>query len=216
MIKYLALVVSITLMAGLSSCASFVKVTDQPVVVTSKDWYQALYEVEKASRWQIEGKIGVRQPERADTAQINEWLHDNGHSEIKLSSSFMGMGSTEISGSPGSIKIIDHEGNVFKSSSPKQLLLEKLGWTFPIEHLSSWIKGIPVNVPESERPTQVLFDGFSGEVRFSEYGWDIVASRYARVDNLNLPRKIKITNDLTKITFVISQWSFPENEPFHF
>lgn len=195
------------LLLTLSACASLRQeplpagLTEQPPA----DWSSRQHALASFADWQLNGKLAVRQPGQNASAIINQWLQQQGHYELSLSSSFLGMGRTELSGSPGFIEIRLPGGDEYRSSDPQALILAATGWELPIDSLAWWVRGIPD--PGSDY--RLLFDtSDSSLAEIRQQGWSIRYERWQAFidDKPPLPARLTARKGEHLVRLVISRW----------
>ncbi len=100
------------------------------------------------------------------------------------------------------------EDKIYYHHDAEQLLLDYLGWHFPVEALSFWIKGLP-----SGKLGERLEKASNGslEVVYFE-GWKIEFSRYQSFSDYILPKMIKASHPEMTLKIVVKDWDFsPSN-----
>ncbi len=198
----------------LSGCASF-DVEPLPEGLTDEapaHWPADRARLEQLDRWQLTGKLAVRQPSDSGTALINQWTQRGGAYDIALSSSFLGMGSTRLRGTPDFIDLTLPSGDRYQSGDPESLVNAATGWQLPLGNLPQWVKGLPGNNGDA----RLLFDPEGKLVMIRQQGWEI---RYDRWDTFfsdvpPLPTRLTAVNGEKRVRLVIADWqSLNETTP---
>lgn len=174
--------------------------TEQPPA----EWAARSAELTRFNHWLLSGKLAVKQPSDSGTAVINRWQQRNEVYELALSSSFLGMGSTQLKGVPGYIHLTMPNGDSYQSSEPEKLIKAATGWQLPIDNLTWWIKGLPA--PDGD--FRLLFDEQNKLAILEQDGWEIRYDRWhSFVDSLpELPARITALKDDKRVRVVISHW----------
>jgi len=174
--------------------------TDQPPA----NWEARTRKVSGFDHWELSGKMAVRQPSDSATAIINRWQQQGDDYELNLSSSFLGMGTTSIKGSPGFIELTLSNGDVYQSSDPARLLDEATGWELPVESLVWWLRGLPA--PDGDH--RLLFNQNQRLAIIEQNGWEIRYDRWRTfTDDLpELPARITALKGEKRVRVVIAQW----------
>lgn len=155
----------------LAGCASQVQIPQEQGLSTSApgNWAAQQQKLAAFDHWELQGKVSVSQPEHNDTGVINHWRQTGDTYSLQLSSSFLGMGSTTLTGAPGFISLTTSDGKQFSSNQPETLLFQETGWRLPVAQLPYWIRGIPA--PDT---SPQLYFGPQGKLRLlSQDGWRI-------------------------------------------
>ncbi|MET4025251.1 outer membrane lipoprotein LolB [Marinobacter sp. MBR-99] len=174
--------------------------TDQPPA----NWAERSRTLGQFQHWQLSGKLAVRQPSDSGTAVINHWEQQGEYYDLALSSSFLGMGSTNLRGTPGFLELQLANGDTYQSSNPEQLVQAATGWQLPIDSLTWWIRGLPA--PDGN--FRLLFDDQQRLAIIRQDGWEIRYDRWqAFIDDLpQLPARITALKDDKRVRVVISDW----------
>ncbi len=215
-IKRPGLITSLVITLFIHGCAS---VPDTPLTPEQPlNWQATIAQLTSVEEWELTGKIGVRVPERIDSAVINRWKQQGSQFTIDLSSAIFGLGATRIEGSPVHITMTESGEEPITSYYPEQLIQQHIGWPLPISQLRYWIKGMPA--PATSRDTLISDLKFNEQGQlslFNQSGWQIRYSRYtpqeapagATTGNISLPGKIILQQQHVKITVVINEWIIP-------
>lgn len=198
--------VALALAVAISGCATISQeplpagLTEQPPA----DWADRQASLQGFSQWQLEGKLAVRQPDESASAVINQWIQDNEHYQLALSSSFLGMGSTRLEGSPGFIQLELPDGETYSSSDPQGLIYAATGWELPIDALVWWVRGLPA--PEGD--FRMAFDADGALAQLEQKGWTIRYERWrAFVENQPaLPARLTARKGEKLVRLVVSDW----------
>ena len=174
--------------------------TEQPPA----EWASRSDELTRFNHWLLSGKLAVKQPSDSGTAVINRWQQRNESYELALSSSFLGMGSTQLKGVPGYIQLTMPNGDHYQSSEPEKLIQAATGWQLPIDNLTWWIKGLPA--PDGD--FRLLFDEQNKLAILEQDGWEIRYDRWQPfVETLpELPARITALKGDKRVRVVISRW----------
>ncbi|MFV8571734.1 lipoprotein insertase outer membrane protein LolB [Marinobacter sp. SBS5] len=174
--------------------------TEQPPA----GWAARSSELTRFNHWLLSGKLAVKQPSDSGTAVINYWQQRNESYELALSSSFLGLGSTQLKGVPGYIHLTMPNGDSYQSSEPEKLIQAATGWQLPIDNLTWWIKGLPA--PDGD--FRLLFDEQNKLAILKQDGWEIRYDRWHPfVETLpELPARITALKGDKRVRVVISRW----------
>ena len=152
--------------------------------------------------WALQGKLGIRQGQRADSATLN-WQQQQQHYEIRLSGP-LGQGAVAISGEPNQVQmVISGEAEPILATTPEQLMQSQLGWSLPLSQAHYWVQGRPA----PRFPTAPL-PGGNG---FSQLGWEVEVLRVVSIElpdggTINLPNRLRLQYGDLRITLLIAQW----------
>ena len=152
----------------------------------------------------LTGKLAVRQPGDSGSAVINRWTQNDEHYELALSSSFLGMGSTRLEGSPGFIELELPDGETYASSDPQGLIYSATGWELPIDALVWWIRGLP----SPDGNYRLAFDREGQLAQVQQKGWTIRYERWRAFmdDRPELPARLTARKGEKLVRLVVSSW----------
>ena len=185
---------------------------------TPLNWQATIAQISSLDDWEFSGKIGIKIPDRIDSAAINRWSQQGDQFTIDLSSVLFGLGSTQIKGSPYQITITESGEDPITSYQPEQLIQQHIGWPLPITQLRFWIKGIPA--PIARNTDQIKEQQFNDKGQLSllkQSDWQIRFYKYKQTDTPNsplatridLPGKIVLQQHQVKITVIVNEWLLP-------
>lgn len=196
----------LALLLVMSGCAS-IDLEPLPEGLTDQqpdNWGQHQANLNQLTQWRLAGKLAVRQPSDSGTAIINRWIQRGNHYDIGLSSSFLGMGSTRLRGTPDYIDLTMPGGDSYQSGNPEALVEAATGWQLPLSNLTSWIKGMPGN----NGRYKLLFDESEQLALIRQQGWEIRYDRWERfIDGYPaLPARLTAVKGEKRVRLVVSSW----------
>lgn len=155
------------------------------------------------SNWEIQGKISFQNTKNSVTGLLN-WKQRSDQFEIVITGP-LGQGTTILKGNRSYAELLlPGERQPRISNSVQTLMQETVGWSFPVEDLAYWAKGIP-----SPAKVQTLKTDKLGLISsMTQHGWQIHFKRYSRPQGLQwLPGLIKLKGYDQNVTLAINQWS---------
>lgn len=169
-----------------------------------RDWANRKERLKSFNTWELQGKIAVHQPERNDSGVIRYWEQIGEQFELEVSSSFMGMGTTRLEGSPGFLVVTDSGGEQYFSEDPAQLLKQTLGWEVPLDAVAYWVRGLPA--PHST-DYELFFDADGQLGYLRQMGWEVYYEGHEPLNGLPpMPRRMTATHDDARVRLVITNW----------
>ena len=120
----------LALLLFIGGCAS-INLEPLPEGLTEEepgDWTGQQERLNDLTQWRLAGKLAVRQPTDSGTAIVNHWKQSGNTYDIGLSSSFLGMGSTRLRGTPNFIELTMPGGDRYQSGDPEALVEAATGW----------------------------------------------------------------------------------------
>ncbi|WP_275287136.1 lipoprotein insertase outer membrane protein LolB [Halomonas elongata] len=192
-IRLTCLALGLVLLAG---CASRSPAPDMQRA--SGQWEAQQERLAELQDWELQGKAGLRTPEDSTSANL-DWRQTPYYFRILLSGPF-GSGRSVLEGREGRVSLTTGEGRA-EADSPTALMEQELGWSLPVSALTDWIRGLP-----ADRPHHLEKDELGFPTRLEQDGWRIEYRDWTRVDELWLPRRMKLTYDDLTVTLVVTRW----------
>jgi outer membrane lipoprotein LolB len=190
---------------SLSACSIFQSQQHStfPDQESTYNWQETQQQLEALTRWKLIGKIGIKTPSESMTAAINQWSQSEEAFVIDLSSTFFGLGASQLLGTPHFLTISESGEDPISSYQPNELIEQALGFPLPITHLPRWIKGLPI--PDKKYDIRFNAQGLPESLTQDE--WTLEYSKYMLNNGVPLPGKIKLYRNGTRIILAIKQWT---------
>ena len=177
----------------LSACAG------QPPV-PELDWERHRAGIAALTDWQARGKVGLRTPERSDSASL-DWTQRGGVSLLRLSGP-IGLNNVVIR-SDGQRLELQRDGDTRAWDQPDEVPLRELtGWELPLQALPYWLRGIPAPGDAVDR-----LETEGGLLRQLEQDrWQISYQSHAAFGGLLLPTRLELSRGDTRVRVILRQW----------
>jgi outer membrane lipoprotein LolB len=176
----------------LSACSNLPQQATTPSSFVANDEIQ---------RWQLRGKIGFRDNQQAQSAYIN-WVQCDERYHISLTGP-LGQRAAQLASNGQQVSLTTSDQQVFHADSAEQLIAEHIGWSFPVEQLFYWIRGIPA--PEQSLQPLNIQDN-NQLIGFQQSQWQLHFPRATLVDSFQLPTKITAQRTPLKVTLLVKKW----------
>lgn len=152
--------------------------------------------------WQVRGKLSVVSPDDSVTGYLT-WQQQQQEYDLFISGPF-GSGASRLQGDRNGAQLtLPGWKSPRKATTPEQLMLEHMGWNFPVSDIRFWVKG----QPSPNGPVQTEFSDQGLLTRLQQHGWDIRYSRYQQHGGQWLPGLIRISGYDFRFTFAIQEWT---------
>jgi outer membrane lipoprotein LolB len=186
----------------LASCAA----PPQPTVNLNSSAHQL--SLEQQQHWMIKGKLGFKSPEKKQSAYLR-WQQAPQKYKLNLTS-IIGTSLLNMQGDVEGVTLITDD-KTYQDSDPSHLIWRVTGWQIPVEKLRFWIKG------QHQKNDQVLTSeqGWVSQLRpmcANCKNWLINYDNYKLVDDVWLPHKVVLHNDLnnSQLLIKVNQWDLHE------
>ncbi len=156
--------------------------------------------------WKIAGKLGVITPDKRNSVYIN-WQQKDLETDIKMTNILGVQLARVIDDENGAT--LESDDNVLTDASPEGLIYQITGWYLPVSQLKVWIKGLP-NKNDSFETNETGLVNIINASCANCNAWKISYDNYKLVNGINLPHKIRLSNDeqQTRLNLTISRWIF--------
>ncbi len=187
----------------LSGCATPIK-TEQPdlVIYTAQERHLLMQQIQK---WQVNGKIAFLQEKKRESANLL-WKVDEQLDQQSLNmTTYLGINilSLEQTNEQSTIEV---DGETHQSDDLDLLIWHLTGYPLPTEALHAWIKGITY-LPDDKITYGDNFLPTSIRSNYDGMKWHIQYQAYQQVNQLQLPKKITITQNQFTIKIAINHWT---------
>lgn len=158
--------------------------------------------VSAISKWETSGRVGIRTKEDAVSGNFN-WQKNPNTFALSIVGPF-GQGATKLDQNQDGIVTLAYEDTVVTGNNPATLLQQELGWEFPVEQVTYWIRGLAA--PNS--PSRISQDPISKlPSTIQQDGWLITYNNFTKIDGLSLPQRMQVSNPPFRVNLIINQWT---------
>jgi outer membrane lipoprotein LolB len=150
--------------------------------------------------WALQGSMGIRTPQEGTNATIH-WQQSGQRYALQIYGP-LGIYRIQLEGTPNNV-VLQSEGQTYRASSAESLLKQQLGWSIPVSNLVYWVRGLAA----PGFSANAVRDSQNRLTTLTQQGWQIQYLDYVNVKQLELPRKIVLTQPQLQVRFVIRQWT---------
>ncbi|NKF23625.1 lipoprotein insertase outer membrane protein LolB [Solimonas marina] len=182
---------------ALGACATLPKPDTVDAAQVAGKWQAHRTAVAAISSFQLNGRAGAGNGIKADL----RWRQYAGaRFEARIAGPF-GAGAVAISGTPHDVEIRTKDGTE-QTTDPEGWMLQRAGWTFPIDGLRWWALGLPA----PGTPAKTTFDAQGRLATLTQDGWTLQYLDYQEVGDLSLPHRFAATSAQIDLRLVVDQW----------
>lgn len=198
-----ALALAFMVLFGLSACTQTNLRTDTRSDAKQRDWSQRLEQLNAIQQWDVSGRIAMQTPDDAWSASMS-WKQTGDDYDIRLFGPLGGK-ALSIKGGEGYVFLTTDKGETFSEVNAARLIYRQTGWQVPVEGLRYWARALAV--PES--PSKQVFDQVGRLSELHQSDWTIYYQDYRIVNNLEMPRKIRMVNEHFTVKLILRDWQLP-------
>lgn len=202
--------VRLSLLSGLTllfiGCANDGQFVAPQVTLPHNDpvWLQHQQAVNAINHYAAEGQLGyISKEERFSSSFQWQYLGEQ-HYRLYFSS-LLSRSTLTIEKTENNTVIFDNKGNYYADKDIHQLLQDIIGFDFPVEQFSNWLKGLPGNTQNYVVNQQGLLSHF-------DYQWqnEIWQAKYVNYNQKSpkLPQNLFISSPDKTLKIQIKKWTF--------
>lgn len=188
-----AIIASLTLIT-VTACASHKPPTELRKATVQKQRANTL------THWEIRGAMAARNNKKGWTATFNWVQRSMDEYQIRLFGP-LGGGTVLINRTNGLTTFRDGP-HVSSSRDADRLLQQKTGIALPVANLYYWARGLPAPGPLKT----VKYDSLKHVKSFQQAGYTVEYLSTMTVNNINLPKQIKLQGNGIRIKVAIKKW----------
>lgn len=165
-----------------------------------------LEKLKSVTRWQMKGKMAIRNEKEAVSAHVN-WKTDEPDFNFRLTN-MLGITLANIDFSDG-MATLEADDKRWQDTSPARLIYQTTGWDIPAGKLLNWVKGLPLRGDDYKLNNKQLLASLSPGCEACG-NWQVSYSNYGEEAGLWLPHQLMLTRtDNTKIWIKIriDEWT---------
>ena len=163
-------------------------------------WQQHRQLVNKITSWTLAGRIVVNTEDDGWNGELHWSQRVDGYG-IQFSAPF-GQGAFQLDSSETGVEMRFSDGKTFQAADAESLLLEQLGWNFPLSGFQYWVTGLPK--PDSEFRLNYRPDGRLAKLQQGQ--WQVAYPEYVAISGVMMPRKVFLENHELNVRLVIDRW----------
>lgn len=167
-------------------------------------WLQHQQAINAINHYAAEGQLGyISKKERFSSSFQWQYLGEQ-HYRLYFSS-LLSRSTLTIEKTENNTVIFDNKGNYYADKDIHQLLQDIIGFDFPVEQFSNWLKGLPGN-------TQNYVVNQQGLLSYFDYQWqnEIWQAKYVNYNQKSpkLPQNLFISSPDKTLKIQIKKWTF--------
>jgi len=155
-------------------------------------------QLEVFDHWQVKAKVGSNQGASGGRAT---WQQRDERFDVRISGP-LGIGAVEMRGTANQVEVENRKETIV-SNDPEMTMRELLGWSLPTRNAQHWLIGMP----GPEKAARAWYGPNGLLVKLEQGDWLIEYPEYQRHGQMQLPRKILLTNGGLKLQLVLAGWS---------
>jgi outer membrane lipoprotein LolB len=175
----------------------------KPQPEPSFSYQQQLPFVTKLSDWDITARVSIQTQADAVTATL-KWRKLGNYQRLELTGTLGQTYTTlELNDEQSTLFIKDREP--ITSTNIEALMFQELGFIFPIELLTNWVRALPMDVNDPR--INVDDQGLIRSMRHND--WQVSYRKYRRypkMEELQLPSRLTLSNNTETVKLAIKTW----------
>ena len=184
----------------LTACSMPVTRTDSAAKTSLLNWNERLAYLQQTDEWGVSGRIAMRTPEDAWSASL-KWQQRDTDFDIQLFGPLGGK-ALSVTGGKDYVVLTTDEGETFSEQNAAALIYRQTGWHVPVDSLHYWARAMQIPGQDA----LVEHDKNGRLTRLQQAGWDIHYQDYQVVDQLEMPRKLRLENKNFTVKLIFRGW----------
>lgn len=163
-------------------------------------------ELSDRQHWQLKARVALKSEQESYSATL-DWHKQANNFDFHLYGLFGATYAQLIQENElATLKLPDDQ--VFYHQDAEQLLYQSLGWDFPVDALSYWVKGLP-----SGKTGEIVSRNEKGVLQNIVFqDWQVDFSRYQNFSGYLMPKRIVATHPKLSLKIILKQWQFNPTE----
>lgn len=174
--------------------------SDQSVAMVN--WHERRLLLTERPYWRVDGRMAMQTDEDTWSAFV-AWVQVGKLYEIGFFGP-LGGHRLRVEGGDDYIILTMSGGRKFTGRSAQRLIEHETGWVMPVDKLRYWVRGM--SAPGDNG--QEFFNDQGYLQKLQQSGWVIRYQGYQLLDDIPMPRKVRLENKQLKIKFSIHDWYF--------
>jgi len=146
--------------------------------------------------WEFSGKMAINDGKDSGSGRIS-WKVNN-ETTLAQFKAPLGQGSWTITEGINSAELLSSKYGKTIANNATDLISNELGWQFPWNSISYWIRGYQTNQHLSSHDTLPK--------SFKDNGWEITFQKWMKTPIGMLPKKVKATKDNYSVKLIVYNW----------
>lgn len=159
-------------------------------------------QLSQQQHWFIKARVAIQSPEENISATL-EWRNTGKDFNFHLYG-LLGATYAHLLQENGQATLQLPDDQTYYHQDSSELLSQTLGWEFPMEALSSWIKGLP-----SGKAGEKITRDKDGQIEsIALRDWQVEFSAFERYSGYLMPRKITASHPQLRLKILVKRWDF--------
>ena len=193
------LILLVACAAVLAGCATL-RPKGPPVPGPATSWDERLKDLERATRWDLDGRAAVALGQQGWQASLN-WRQTGTDSELHLAGP-LGIGALMVKVTPAGLSL----NGAAPSDAVVAQLQDRLGFDLPLDNLRYWLLGIP----DPSIPFELARNAQDRAAHLSQAGWSIEYDAYMTGGGDLLPKRLVLSRADARVRIAVDHWEAPK------
>ena len=189
-------VASLLLLAG---CAS-VPGTAPEGAPNEAAWQARSAQLQKLSDWELQGRVGIVSGQHGGSGSM-DWRQQGAQVAFSFRGPF-GAGALEVRGDAQALRVRSSHGDDFLTTDPEKDFAVRFKVPLPVLSMRYWMLGLP----DPDAPFAKTVDAHGQLVTLAQRGWQVDYQDYAEFGGYDLPTRLLIRRDDTRIKVAVNDW----------
>ncbi|WP_180958318.1 lipoprotein insertase outer membrane protein LolB [Vibrio sp. vnigr-6D03] len=181
----------------LSACTTLPEAPNQPV-----DWVSHQKQLESLQEYALTGKMAYISESKRQSLSFY-WKKTHNSEELRLTT-LLGQTALLLNIDENGATVVTHEGDTYQHVSGNILIKRLTGLSIPIDQLSEWIKGLPIDADYYQLNEENTLSDLTKQI--DGQAWELNFNKYTQQNEFVLPSSLTLVQDKTKLKIAVSKW----------
>ncbi|HKT30880.1 MAG TPA: lipoprotein insertase outer membrane protein LolB [Gammaproteobacteria bacterium] len=163
-------------------------------------WQARAMHLQSLNDWELQGRIGIVTGQHGGSGSM-DWRQQG----LQVAFSFrgpFGAGTLEVRGDSRELWVRSSRGDDFITTDPEKDFAARLKVPLPVLSMRFWMRGLP----DPDAPFAKTVDARGQLVTLTQHGWQVNYQDYAEFGGYDLPTRMLIRRDDTRIKVAVNNW----------
>jgi len=194
------LALGLIMLSGLTACSQPMQRPAADSTATVLDWQQRQDHLSEMQQWDVSGRIAMQTTDDAWSASM-KWQQTGDDYDVRLFGP-LGGEALSIKGRQDHVLLTNDDGETFSAADAATLIYRQTGWQVPVDGLRYWVRALAAPQAAAER----FFDPAGRLSELHQSGWIVYYKDYRVVNNLEMPRKLRLVNQHFTVKLILRDW----------
>ncbi len=152
------------------------------------------------TNWEINGRLAIKNGGEGFSATMH-WIQQDDSFDIRLYDP-LGRKVAHMKGNSDLVSLSTSDSRTIEGVDPKALQQQYLGWSLPLDYLSDWVIGLPVNDLAMQ---DASYDHAGRLQALTQAGWRVQFKRYETPQLTAFPQLVQLEQGDFRVKLLVDE-----------